>query len=40
MPDDPLGSGLAAADVDDEANGQVGEVEAPVEAVGKGAEVS
>lgn len=40
MSDDPLGRRLAATDVDDEANDQVGEVEAAVESVGEGAEVA
>ncbi len=40
MSDDPLGRRLAATDVDDEANDQVGEVEAAVESVSEVAEVA
>ena len=40
MSDEPLGRRLAATDVDDESNDQVGEVESAVEAVSEGAEVA
>jgi hypothetical protein len=40
LPNDAFGSCRAAADINDEANNQVGQIEAPVESVGERAEVA